>query len=118
MWRGKENLQIPLWLQVLYERLRLVCSGSSQRQKLTEGMPRCPRATVSTTSQSTTLLLLPPAAAIIRLSLCGWNLTCQVSDGGVSITAFVLLSCIQSQATISEGTPPRQSQNKAGHQQE
>ena len=56
-------------------------------------MPRWPRGCVSTTSQSTTLLLLPPAAASIRLSLCGWNLICQVSDGGVSITAFVLLSC-------------------------
>ena len=59
----------------------------------TEGMPRWPRGCVSTTSQSTTLLLLPPAAANIRLSLCGMNLICQVSDGGVSITAFVLLSC-------------------------
>ena len=39
------------------------------------------------------MLLLPPAAANIRLSLCGMNLICQVSDGGVSITAFVLLSC-------------------------
>ena len=56
-------------------------------------MPRWPRACVSTTSQRTTLLLLPPAAAMISESLCGWNLICQVSDGGVSITAFVLLSC-------------------------
>ncbi len=68
-------------------------------------MPRWPRACVSTTSQRTTLLLLPPAAAMISESLCGWNLICQVSDGGVSITAFVLLSCRGLQDCESSQSP-------------
>lgn len=82
----------------------MVCKGSLLKvhrscllgwlgPELTEGMPKWPRGCVSTTSHSTTLLLLPPAAAMMRASLWGWNLICQVSDGGVSITAFVLLSC-------------------------
>ena len=35
---------------------------------------------------------LPPAAAMVRASAVGWILICQVSEGGVSITALVLPS--------------------------
>ena len=60
---------------------------------LTAGMPRCALDCASSPLHSATLLLLPPAAASMRLSLAGWNFICQVSEGGVSMTAFVLLSC-------------------------
>ena len=102
--RDRDVRGYPVLLCILLLIVAVTCTGPDiaqevgggsrrcQGQDRTEGMPRWPRGCVSTTSQSTTLLLLPPAAASIRLSLCGWNLICQVSDGGVSITAFVLLS--------------------------
>ena len=46
-----------------------------------------------------------PPPAMISESLCGWNLICQVSDGGVSITAFVLLSCRGLQDCESSQSP-------------
>ena len=42
--------------------------------------------------QMAMLCELPPAAAIVRVSAVGCILICQVSEGGVSMTAFVLPS--------------------------
>ena len=42
--------------------------------------------------QSATELELPPAAAIVSVSAVGWKQICHVSEGGVSMTAFVLVS--------------------------
>lgn len=42
--------------------------------------------------QMAMLCELPPAAAIVSASAVGWILICQVSEGGVSMTALVLPS--------------------------
>lgn len=63
------------------------------RCRRTAGSPSCSRMDASSPLQMTTRLLLPPAAATSRLSAAGLKAICHVSDGGVSMTHFVLLSC-------------------------